>query len=100
MPGFNPKILTANDLASGLVVYLGPDARWVDQLKDALLISDPVSANDCLAWAETQGARIVGPYLIDADLAADGTPIPQHFREGFRMRGPSNQFHGKQAAPH
>ena len=39
-------------------------------------------------------------YVALADVALDsnGRPIPTHFREEFRTRGPSNyRTHGKQA---
>jgi hypothetical protein len=39
---------------------------------------------------------LVGAYLADAILK-DGKPVPTHFREEFRTRGPSNYEHGKQA---
>jgi len=39
----------------------------------------------------------VGAYLADARPGPQG-PEPVHFREVFRSRGPSNRFHGKQAA--
>ena len=48
--------------------------------------------------AEHRQAEVVGPYLADARMGPDG-PEPVHFREAFRTRGPSNRFHGKQAAP-
>jgi len=91
------KILTANALLSGEVIYLGRNGRWVAQLHDAMLIATDAAANTCLAEAEMQAGTIVGPYLIGATGSAQGPAAPTHFREGFRMRGPSNQFHGKQA---
>ena len=96
--GFTPKILTANHLISGEVIYLGRDGHWVSRFDQALLIADPVVANDCLSEAEAQSNTVVGPYLIEARQSLDGCPEPAHFREGFRMRGPSNLFHGKQAS--
>jgi len=95
--GFTGKILTANDLLSGEVIYLGKDGLWVNRFELAEIISDPLCAIDHLAEADTQNNTIVGPYLIEAAQSLDGCPAPAHFREGFRMRGPSNMFHGKQA---
>ena len=97
MPVLSPKILTANTLISGEVVYLGREGHWVTTFRDALLIVDPVTANDVLAEAEAQTGTVVGAYLIEAAQSRDGRPVPTHFREGLRMRGPSNLFHGKQA---
>ena len=58
---FTPKVITANHLLDGDVIYLTKDGNW--------------SRNH-----------------------AAGKPIPIHFREEFRSRGPSNYpDHGKQA---
>lgn len=93
---FVKKVLTANDLLEGDVVYLTADDRWTRRHQDAELLEDEAVAEDRLLWAETQGARIVGPYLADAREGPDG-PEPVHFREAVRTRGPSNYPHGKQA---
>jgi hypothetical protein len=39
----------------------------------------------------------VGAELVDAVAGADGRPVPTHFREAFRTRGPTNYRLGKQA---
>jgi hypothetical protein len=41
-------------------------------------------------------ADVVGAYLAEVTVGASVTP--RHYREGFRQRGPSNYFHGKQTA--
>jgi len=99
LPVLSPKILTANHLISGEVIYLSRDGGWVSSIHQALLITDPLVANERLAEAETQTSIVVGPYLIEAAQSLDNCIQPKHFREGFRMRGPSNLFHGKQAEP-
>ena len=95
--GFTGKILTANHLLSGEVIYFGKDHTWVNRFELAKVITDPLAAIDLLAEAEGQTNTVVGPHLIEAAQSIDGCPTPTHFREGFRMRGPSNMFHGKQA---
>ena len=67
---FTPKVITANHLLEGDVVYLTADDRWTRYHEEAELITD----------------------------AKDGPkgPEPTHFREVFRTRGPSNYAHGKQ----
>lgn len=93
---FTPKIVTANALLEGDVVYLTEDDRWSRHHRDAELIQDEAHAAIRLLDAERQADQIVGAYLADARDGPDG-PEPVHFREAFRARGPSNYAHGKQA---
>lgn len=93
---FSPKVVTANDLLCGDVVYLSSDDSWVRRHQDAELLWDATQAATRLAQAEQQHARIVGAYLAEAH-AQSGGPVPVHFREKFRARGPSNLPHGKQS---
>ncbi|MEM7491068.1 MAG: DUF2849 domain-containing protein [Pseudomonadota bacterium] len=93
---FAPKVVTANCLKKGDVIYLAADDTWVRRHEDAELIEDEAHAQIRLLDAERQQDRIVGPYLADARPGPHG-PEPVHFRETFRTRGPSNYDHGKQA---
>jgi hypothetical protein len=93
---FTPKIVTANALLEGDVVYLTEDDRWSRSHAEAELIEDEAHAAIRLIDAERQGSVIVGAYLADARQGPQG-PEPVHFRESFRARGPSNYAHGKQA---
>jgi hypothetical protein len=93
---FSPKIVTANDLRLGDVVYLTADDRWSRLHREAELIEDEAHAQMRLLHAAAQKLVVVGAYLADAKAGPDG-PEPVHFREAFRTRGPGNYFHGKQA---
>lgn len=93
---FTPKVVTANDLLEGDVVYQTVDDRWSLRHGEAELLEDEAHAQLRLLEAQRQGDRVVGAYLADAEAGPDG-PQPIHFREAFRTRGPSNYFHGKQA---
>lgn len=93
---FTPKVVTANALAEGDVVYLTADDRWTRDHAEAELIEDEAHAQMRLLHAAAQKLLVVGPYLADAKPGAKG-PEPTHFREEFRTRGPSNYNHGKQA---
>ena len=68
-----PKVVTANRLREGDVVYLTADNLWTPHHHEAELIEDEAHAQ----------------------AGANG-PEPVHFREAFRTRGPSNYAHGKQ----
>lgn len=93
--GFTPKVVTANDLLIGDVIYLTADDRWTRQHAEAELIEDEAHAQMRLLHAHAQKRIAVGPYLADAKHGSQG-PEPTHFREAFRTRGPSNYTHGKQ----
>jgi hypothetical protein len=93
---FSPKVVTANDLHLGDVVYLTADDRWSRHHHEAELIEDEAHAQMRLLYAAAQRLVVVGAYLADARMGVNG-PEPTHFRETFRTRGPSNYAHGKQA---
>ena len=93
---FTSKVVTANALLEGDVVYLTADDLWSPDMHDAELITDEAHAQLRLLHAEGQTGHVVGAYLADAAPGPDG-PIPVHFREEFRRTGPSNYRHGKQA---
>lgn len=93
---FTPKVVTANDLRQGDVVYLTADDRWTRHHHEAELIEDEAHAQMRLLHGAAQKLVVVGAYLADARAGAQG-PEPVHFREVFRTRGPSNYPHGKQA---
>lgn len=93
---FTPKVVTANDLRRGDVVYLTARDGWSRDHREAELIEDEAHAAIRLLEAQAQTGTVVGAYLADAAPGASG-PEPVHFREVFRTRGPSNYPHGKQA---
>ncbi|UWQ44346.1 DUF2849 domain-containing protein [Leisingera aquaemixtae] len=94
---FTPKVITANDLLEGDVIYFTAQDTWTRELSEAELITDEAEAQLRLLEAEKQNIKIVGAYLADAKAGPNG-PEPTHFREEFRRTGPSNYFHGKQEA--
>ncbi|MDC0737382.1 DUF2849 domain-containing protein [Cognatishimia sp. SS12] len=94
---FTPKVVTANHLLEGDVIYMTASGDWTRELRDAELLTDEADADLRLLEAQQQTAVTVGAYLADAKSGPDGRPEPTHFREEFRRTGPSNYFHGKQA---
>ena len=92
---FTPKVVTANALLEGDVVYLTEDDRWSRDHGEAELIEDEAHAEIRLLHAQRQPNIVVGAYLAEARPGPNG-PEPVHFREAFRTRGPSNYLHGKQ----
>lgn len=94
---FTPKVITANALIEGDVIYLTADDTWSRELSEADVLTDEADADLRLLDASARHAEAVGAYLADVTLE-NGVPQPTHFREEFRRTGPSNYFHGKQAA--
>ena len=95
---FTPKVITANALLEGDVIYMTASGVWSRHHAEAKLFRDEAEAKRALSDAAQQVDLLVGAYLADAQLDDDGRPTPVHFREIFRTRGPSNYpDHGKQA---
>lgn len=88
---FTPKIVSANDLLDGDVVWLTREGGWTRDLADAAVARDEKEASHLLVLAEGQPHRIVGPFLADVAAEPGRTPQPTHFREVYRTRGPSNR---------
>lgn len=93
---FTPKVVTANHLLKGDVIYQTATG-WTRSLAEAEVLTDEADADLRLIDASQQKSEVVGAYLADVDVSGE-TPRPAHFREDFRSRGPSNYAHGKQEA--
>lgn len=90
---FKPSILTANHLLSGEVVYFDAKQNWVTKFAEAKVFASEDDAEAALAQVGED--EVVGAYLVSVDV--DGNQhSPDHFREEFRAKGPSNYHHGKQ----
>ena len=77
---FTPKVVTANALLEGDVVWLTEDDRWTRDMAQAELIEDEAVADDRLLFAIAQPDLVVGAYLADAERSDHG-PVPVHFRD-------------------
>jgi hypothetical protein len=93
------KILTANRLAPGEVVYWNGSSGWMPDLQQAQFLED-AAAESALKTAEEWVARneVVAPYLFPVRLE-NGRIVPTSARELIRASGPSVRLDlGKQAA--
>ena len=83
------RIVTANRLDDGLVVYLN-GAGWSERIDDARIAGDDAAADRLLARAEGPGqaVRVVDPYLIEVTREG-AVPRPVRLREAIRARGPT-----------
>lgn len=84
---FKPQVVSANDLLEGDVVYLRDDGGWSRNIADASIADTSEAAHALLAKA-AQPDVVVGPYLLEVEPTPSG-PQPLHFRERFRLSGPS-----------
>jgi hypothetical protein len=93
---YTPKVITANALIEGDVIYLTTQDGWTRNLEEAEVLTDEAHAELRLIEASRRSGEAVGVYLAEMTPTERG-PAPRHFREEFRRTGPSNYFHGKQA---
>ena len=91
------KIVTANALTSGDVVYLTGSDDWSPEIVEAEFIDDAEHAESRLVAAQRQAHLVVGPYLADVTITANG-PVPVTRREALRASGPSIAFGAESAS--
>ncbi len=89
-------VVTGNALIDGDAVWLAAGAALTRHFAQAQVFADRVVAETALAALARRPQEVVGCYLAEVHLTAQGA-LPAHFREVFRTRGPSNYAHGKQA---
>jgi hypothetical protein len=84
------KVITANRLTDGRVVYYTAQNGW-STIPDAAVRLSEVFAEDALALASRDVLNVVGPYLIEIEESADGFRPSgrKHVRETIRQTGPS-----------
>jgi hypothetical protein len=95
-----PKIVSANRLADGVVVYLGRDAQWVESLNHARAFDDEGSARAGLTKAHEDSIRnlVVEPFLVEVELDARGLR-PVTLRNAIRAGGPTIDYAPRASAP-
>ncbi len=84
-------VITANRLREGDVVYLTEGAGWTTHLAEAYAVQTAEEEQALLAAAErdVDNRRVVGPYAMPVEAAADGLRALSQ-REAIRaQRGPS-----------
>lgn len=93
------KVITANRLLNGDVVWLAEDGSWVERVT----LAETFEGKDAVAEGLARGAEaeksqeVVGVYEMDVTVE-DGVIVPVRLREKIRAKGPTThpQF-GKQA---
>ena len=80
-----PSVVTANDLRSGAVVYLGRQGLWVEALADAFVASDPEQLKSLEGQALDAVVRneVTAVYAMEV-RATGGATEPVSVRERIR----------------
>lgn len=93
------KVITANRLLNGDVVWLGENGNWVERVTLARTFEgkDQVAEGLAIGQQAEKDQEVVGVYEMDVTLE-DGVLVPVRLRERIRAAGPTThpQF-GKQA---
>jgi hypothetical protein len=86
------KIVTANRLVDGAVVYLTARGGWSESITDGRIALGEFESRDLMAWAHRSADRneVVGPYLMAIEAAgAQGGERAVGMRETIRAGGPT-----------
>lgn len=94
-----PKVVSANRLTDGAVVFLGPRDRWVELLPEAEVFDGQASIAAALEQAK---AAVAANLVLDCEaieVTGSGKSIAAaHLRDAIRAAGPTVHLdHGKQA---
>ena len=81
-----PVVITANCLATGAVLYLGPARRWLGNFAGAQVYEDLSAATATAADVDDPGA-VIGVELVAVKISGSGAE-PRHYREAIRACGP------------
>jgi hypothetical protein len=96
-----PKVVSANRLADGAVVFLGPQDRWVELLPEAEIFGSEAVISAALARAKAAEARNLVLECDAVEVTGSGATVAAtHLRDAIRAAGPTVHLdHGKQGRP-
>lgn len=87
------KIVSANRLSDGIVVYRGDDGSWHEDLNAAHRFSDKAEAEAGLAAAREDVGQnlVVDPFLVEVEASPEGLR-PLSLRNAIRAAGPTIDY--------
>jgi hypothetical protein len=87
------RVISANRLRDGIVVYLGPEGDWVDTIGAAALFTSETACEAASAKAKAAIAAnlIVDPLIVDVIEGANGRRATT-LRNAIRAFGPTIDF--------
>ena len=94
------QVITANRLRDGVVMFLDPEANWVERLAEAQVFSNVEGSTAALQSAQKDEAAniVLDVYAVDV-AETSGTWVPVKLREAIRAQGPTvHPEHGKLSA--
>ena len=88
-----PKVICANRLADGIVVYAGCDGSWSERISQAKIFASKAEAEAGLLIAQNDAKRnlVVEPVVVEVAEDASGLRAVT-LREAIRARGPTIDF--------
>ncbi len=87
------KVITANRLSDGTVVFLSQSGRWSEAIEASIVAVGPdaVAALNAAGQQAEAANHVTGSYLIDVERR-QGRVLPVHIRERIRTHGPTVQY--------
>ncbi len=87
------KIITANRLHDGIVVFLSADG-WETDINQSAILNAPDAVDAGLATAANaiRNSEIIDVNAIDVSLDENDSPVPVKLRERIRAFGPTVQY--------
>ena len=84
------RMIIANRLNDGRVVFFTADHDWSPAIADGLVLDEAAAEEAAFAAARADEARcqVIDPNLIDVSVAS-GSPRPVAMREAIRAFGPT-----------
>jgi len=85
------KVITANDLRDGRVVFLDCEGSWTADIAEARVLADGPDLDAATAFAskQTDARIVVEAYAVDV-VVTGGVPLPVRLRERIRAKhGPT-----------
>ncbi len=93
----NSYVITANELLDGDAIFYTANGAWSHNIGSAFVFDTADAAESELQVVSKRDDHVIGIYSVEVSRTEGDIPVPLHFREVFRTKGPSNYFHGKQA---
>jgi hypothetical protein len=88
-----PKVICANRLADGIVVYADRDGSWSERLSQAKIFASKAEAEAGLLIAQNDAKRNLVVEPVEVEVAEDAGGLRAvTLREAIRARGPTIDF--------
>ena len=87
------KVISANEIVTGLVVFLSADGRWVDTIDAAAVYADAAAADVGMAHAKRDEKRaiVIDPFVVDRKDGVEGRQA-MTLRNAIRAYGPTIDY--------